>query len=540
MLDSPASWLSPFPSVGATVFGAGIAATSQCAASQIALSILDRGGSAVDAAIAAAAALTVCEPTTNGLGGDLFALVWDGNTLHGLNASGRSPAALRADMIQGAKYPTRGWLPVTVPGQVDGWSKLHSRFGTLPFCDCLDGAIRLARDGFLLAPLTAEMWSRAAKGYSDEAAWCDTFLVHGSAPRAGERVRLADHARALESIARTHGECVYRGEIADAILKYSDATGGLFSRADLESHQSEWVAPISMRWRGHRLWEIPPSGQGIAALIAVGVMDRIAPRDGTGGGVLDAPRIHRMIEAIKLGFLVAHAHVADAGSMRISTSELLSSTSLDGLATRFDPTRAQDFLAGTPKPGGTVQLCTADRNGMMVSLIQSNYTGFGSGLVVREFGFALQNRGACFTLDAHHPNCVAGSKRPYHTIIPGFLTRITAQGQDEATAALGVMGGFMQPQGHLQLVSHLLDSRLSPQGALDAPRWQWMEEKRVRFEPGFPDETTAQLRALGHHVEIASRADVAFGRGQIIARIPSGYAAGSDFRADGCASAQVS
>ncbi len=569
----------------------GTVATSQVLASDIGASILRRGGSAADAAIAIAAALTVCEPTTNGLGGDCFALVWEprvrgegeagdeagdeagtlGATrrgrLHGLNASGRSPAALTPGVLatalaqqhvadrsgggQRSRYPTRGWLPVTVPGQIDGWVQLHRRFGKLPFAECLASAISLARDGYEVAPQTAELWDRSASVFgADEtwgAAWREVFapargagsIAEGRAPRAGESIRLPALARTLESIAATNGESFYRGEIARAIAAHAAATSGLLTEDDLAGHASEWVAPIGAPYRGHRLWEIPPNGQGIAALVALGVLERIAPRDATGGAAMDPARLHRMIEAIKLGFLVAHTHVADAAEMarRGATPEsLLAPAALDRLAARFDATRAQDFLAGTPKPGGTVQFCTADSTGLMVSFIQSNYAGFGSGVVIPGWGIAMQNRGACFTLKPGHPNEVGPRKRPYHTIIPGFLTRINADGTDSPATAMGVMGGFMQPQGHVQVVSHMLDHMMSPQAALDMPRWQWMESMTIRVEPQLPAPAVEGLRALGHHVDIAAKADVAFGRGQIIAvsEDRNSYTGGSDFRADGC------
>lgn len=550
----------------------GMVATSQVLASDIGASILRQGGSAADAAIAIAAALTVCEPTTNGLGGDCFALVWEpgradsgGATsrgrLHGLNASGRSPAALTPAVLASAlaeeriagrrRYPTRGWLPVTVPGQIDGWVQLHKRFGRLPFAECLAGAIALARDGYEVAPQTAELWDRSAASFGVDAtwgaAWREVFapargegsIPEGRAPRAGESIRLPALARTLESIAATNGGSFYRGEIAQAISAHAAATGGLLAQEDLAACAADWVTPIFAPYRGHRLWEIPPNGQGIAALVALGVLERIAPRDATGGAVMDPARLHRMIEAIKLGFLVAHSHVADAAEMDrrgVTADSLLAPAALDQLAARFDATRAQDFLAGTPRPGGTVQFCAADSSGLMVSFIQSNYTGFGSGVVIPGWGIAMQNRGACFTLESGHPNEVGPRKRPYHTIIPGFLTRINADGSDSPAAAMGVMGGFMQPQGHVQVVSHMLDHMLSPQAALDMPRWQWMESTMIRMEPQMPAPAVEGLRALGHHIDIAEKADVAFGRGQIIAvsEDRASYTGGSDFRADGC------
>ncbi len=501
--------------------------------------MLDRGGTAVDAAIATAAALTVLEPTTNGLGGDAFALVWDGSRVVGLNGSGRSPAAFRREMIKGRTYPTRGWLPVTVPGQVDAWAALHARFGKLPFADVLAPAIAYARDGYLLAPLTAALWAKAAPalsaGHDHAESWRAAFLVGNRAPAAGELVRLPDHARTLERIAASKGRDFYEGELARTMHSHSKATGGLFAESDLREHASEWVTPIHVDYHGARLHEIPPNGQGIAALIGLGILRE---RDLASLSPDCPDALHLAIEAIKLAFARTHACVADPSHMRERVESLLAEPALAQLAARIDTQRAQDFGAGIPKPGGTVYLCAADAHGMMVSLIQSNYTGWGSGIVVPGTGIALQNRGACFTLEGGHPNEAGPGKRPYHTIIPGMLTRIGGAGEDLPGMTFGVMGGFMQPQGHVQVVTRLIDAHQNPQAALDAPRWQWTEGLKVQMEPGFSDTTVAELTRRGHAITTADSRSVAFGRGQAILKMPHGWMGASDLRADGLVAAR--
>jgi len=512
-------------------------ATSQPLAAQAGLEMLRQGGSAADAAVATAAVLTVTEPTTNGIGGDAFAIIWDGSKLHGVNGSGRSPALLSRDHFSGTKIAADGWLSVTVPGQVALWADINKQFGRLPFAALLAPAIEYARSGYQVAPLTAQMWKRTADVYAKRAhadAWRATFLKNGAAPSAGELMVLPDHARTLEAIAQTNGRAMYEGELAAAIDAAARAEGGHLRADDLTAHKTGFSPTISVPYRGYRLHEIAPNGQGIAALIALGILESRTVENLSA----DCPDvIHLAIEAIKLGFADAHAHVADPANMRITTAELLDPARLLALAKRIDLAQAQDFNSGIPRPGGTVYLCAADSRGMMVSLIQSNYTGFGSGVVIRDTGIAMQSRGACFNLEAGHPNCVGPSKLPYHTIIPGFITRSTAQG-DEPAMAFGVMGGFMQPQGHVQVVTRMVDFAQNPQAALDAPRWQWMQGKAVKLEPGFSDATIAELRQRGHEITIADARTVTFGRGQAIMRMKDGLMGASDLRADGLVAAR--
>ncbi len=533
----PCSIELPYTSQRQPVFGREMVATSQPLAAQAGLEMLRRGGSAIDAAIATAAVLTVVEPTTNGIGGDAFALIWDGTTLHAANGSGCSPAALTRDLFAGETIPTDGWLSVTVPGQVALWADLSTKFGRLPFADLLAPAIEYARNGYQVAPLTAKLWLRAAAVYAkrtNAAAWSKTFLKDGAAPEAGTRMVLPDHARTLELIAATRGRAMYEGELAAAIDAAARADGGPMRAADLAAHRSDFSPPISQNYRGFRAHEIAPNGQGIAALIALAILEhfdiaQLAP---------DCPdALHLSIEAIKLGFADAHAHVADATHMRTTAAELLARERIAAHAARIDRTRAQDFSSGIPRPGGTVYLCAADSKGMMVSFIQSNYMGFGSGIVIPNTGIAMQNRGACFTLERGHPNCVGPSKRPYHTIIPAFVTRRTPTGEVGAMA-FGVMGGFMQPQGHTQVITRMVDHAQNAQAALDAPRWQWMRGKSVQIEPGYPVETIAALEARGHEITIASERSVTFGRGQAIVAMADGWMGASDLRADGLVAAR--
>jgi len=460
-------------------------ATSQPLAAQAGLRILQDGGNAVDAAIATAAALTVVEPTSNGIGGDAFALIWDGENLHGLNGSGRAPAALNATALRARGHvsvPERGWLAVTVPGVPDAWDTLHRRFGRLPLEALLRPAIAYAEQGFPVSPLIAELWHDASAIFLASpdpalAAWAPTFATRGRSPAAGERWASAGHAATLRRFAEKGLRDFYDGATAQRIAAHSTATGGLLSGDDLAAHHSEWVEPIKVAYRDLEVWEIPPNGQGIVALEALALLE--------GTGVADfAPRsvaeCHLQIEAMKLAFADAYRHVADPEHATVPTDGLLDADYIAARRTLIGD-RARIPEAGAPPGGGTVYLCTADRDGIMVSFIQSNFMGFGSGIVVPGTGIALQNRGACFSLEAGHPNEAAGGKRPRHTIIPGFLTRAGAP-----LGPFGVMGGEMQPQGHVQVVCALADHRLNPQAALDAPRWQVTGGLAVELEPGFP------------------------------------------------------
>lgn len=517
----------------------GAVATSQPLAAAAGLAALRRGGNAVDAAVATAITLTVVQPGSNDIGGDLFALVWDGSTLHGLNASGRSPAALTLEIARrqatspsaalgGTQadaqiaMPTRGWLPVTVPGAPAGWRDLHARFGVLPFEALFEDAITYAERGFPVSPTTAYHWARAANAMKgqDFPEWARVFTPNGRAPRAGERFTNPDVAKTLRLIAESGADSFYRGETAAVVADFAERTGGLLTRGDFATHASTWVDPISVSYRGHEVWELPPNGQGVAALQALGILDGLP----AGVGVL---ALHRQIEAMKLGFADAHAYVADPAA-GAAADNLLNPAYLARRRALIGD-RATEPPPGDPAKGGTVYMCTADSAGMMVSLIQSNYMGFGSYVVVPGTGFSLQNRGAGFALDPAHPNVVAPRKRPYHTIIPGFLTKGGAP-----VGPFGVMGGHMQPQGHVQLVLATVDSSLDPQAALDRPRWYWHTARTVHLEPGLSHHA-ANLRGLGHDVSVGGD-PTGYGFGQAIWRsAEGGYVAGTEPRADGIA-----
>ena len=512
----------------------GIVATSQPLAAQAGLEMLRAGGNAVDAAIAAAAALTVVEPTSNGIGSDAFALVWDGEALHGLNGSGRWPRRADADALRAQGYeavPERGWSSVTVPGAPAAWEDLHRRFGRLETARLLKPAIDYASEGFPVSPVIAHLWHGAEALFllpnrPEFEGWRRTFAPQGRAPRAGERFGSPGHAWTLQRMSDRGVRDFYEGEVAGRLVDYAKASGGDLRAEDLAGHQSEWVEPISVKYRDTEVWEIPPNGQGIAALLALGILDDL---DLAAHEHASASLWHLQIEAMKLAFADTYRYVADPEWAEVPVSGLLSPGYLAERRAAIGD-RAGHTGAGRPPAGGTVYLCTADRDGNMVSFIQSNYMGFGSGVVVPETGISFQNRGAGFTLAPDHPNAAAGGKRPRHTIIPGFLTRNGA-----AIGPFGVMGGEMQPQGHVQVVSGMIDHDLNPQAVLDAPRWQLGDGVDVVLEPDAGRDLVAGLAARGHRPLLAGDS-YGFGRGQVIQRMANGaYVAGSEPRADGAA-----
>jgi gamma-glutamyltranspeptidase/glutathione hydrolase len=496
--------------------------------------MLADGGNAADAALAAAMALTVLEPTSNGIGSDAFVLIWDGERLHGLNASGRWPGSEDPQALRErgpAAMPQRGWHSVTVPGAPALWQDLSGRFGKLEPARLLAPAIEFAERGFPVSPVISTLWKRAAPAFTggeDPAlhGWRETFTRGGATPEAGSVWCSPGHARCLRTLAERGLGDFYQGEVAAAIAAYAARTGGALSAEDLAAHRNEWVEPIGMDYGDLTVWEIPPNGQGIAALQALGILDGLSARD---RALLDPQRLHLQIEAMKLGFADAYRYVADPERAQVPTRGMLDR---DYLAARraLVGERAAAPAAGDPPRGGTVYLCAADRDGMMVSLIQSNYMGFGSGVVLPELGISFQNRAAGFVLDPAHPNAAAPGKRPRHTIIPGFLTRGTA-----ALGPFGVMGGEMQPQGHLQVAAALADHALNPQAALDMPRWKWNSGLEVELEPGADPSLVSALERRGHQIKVAADS-LGFGRGQMIVRLDSGaYAAGSEPRTDGAA-----
>lgn len=509
----------------------GMVATSQPLAAQAGLRVLQQGGNAVDAAIAVAACLTVVEPTCNGLGGDAFAQVWDGAKLHGLNSSGPSPALLQLDEVRAQGHSTMphlGVLPVTVGGIPAAWAALSERFGKLPLTQVVDPAVHYANEGFPVSPIVSDIWAAAYTTFVECGApwlrnWFATFAPQGRAPFAGEIWRLPSQAATLWSIAETKAKSFYSGHLANAMDALMREHGGYLRGEDLAAFCPEWVEPLHMPYRGYDVWELPPNGHGIVALMALNILREydMSHRD-------DPQSMHLMIEAIKLAFADGLAHVADPATMRVSPTALLNPAYA---AERRACIGAQALMprCGQPHDGGTVYLATADASGMMVSYIQSNYMGFGSGLVVADTGIALQNRGACFSMEDGHPNVVAGGKKPYHTIIPGFITKDT-----QAVGPFGMMGGFIQPQGHVMLISRLLDNALNPQAALDAPRFRWVRDKVVEVEADFPAAMAEALRRKGHVIRYGQVGDRDFGRGQIIWRNAAGVlVGGSEPRTDG-------
>ena len=533
---------NPYASVRQPVFARNVVATSHPLAAQAGLRMLAAGGNAVDAAIATAAMMTIVEPCSNGLGSDAFCILWDGERLHGLNASGRAPAAWTPEYFarrhgEGkAQPPARGWDAVTVPGAVSAWAALSARFGRLPFADLMAPAIEIAERGYAVPVVVQDKWAAAAKveALVKQPGFADTFLPHGRAPRVGELFKMPGAARTLRAIAASKGEAFYRGEVAAAIAAAAAAQGGAMTEADLAAHQPEWVEPIGQDYRdGWRLHEIPPNGQGIAALIALGLLNHF---DLASLGPDSVAAQHLQIEAMKLAFADVYAHVAEGSAMRVTPAQMLDPAYLAERAKLIDPTRAQVPHAGNPARGGTIYLTAADERGMMVSFIQSNYMGFGSGVVVPGWDISLQNRGHDFSVNPDHPNLVAAGKRPFHTIIPAFLTR-----HGRPVMSYGVMGGHMQPQGHLQTLVRMVDFGQNPQAACDAPRWRVNAGLSLNIDGHMAPATAQGLAALGHQVEPLTDSYMDLGAGQFIWRLDEGqgdvaergYVAASDPRRDG-------
>ncbi|WP_332814968.1 gamma-glutamyltransferase family protein [Ramlibacter sp.] len=536
----PFDFHNPYPTTRIPVLARNVVSTSHPLAAQAGLRMMWKGGNAVDAAIAAAAAMTICEPVSNGLGSDAFAILWDGRELHGLNAAGRAPAAWTPDYFRrkygaaAANPPKRGPDSITVPGAVAGWVALSERFGKLPFADLLEPAIEIAERGYLLPVVVQQKWAAATPELGSLPGFAPSFLPWGRAPRVGELFRFPAAARALRAIAQTRGAAYYGGEIAQAIERFVREHGGSITAADFASFRPEWVQPIARDYRGYTLHEIPPSGQGIAALIALGILSRF---DLAGLPVDGAESQHLQIEAMKLAFADVYRYCAEPSCMEVTAEQMLDDAYLAARAKLIDRRKAQDFGAGNPARGGTIYLTAADENGMMVSFIQSNYMGFGSGVVEPGFGISLQNRGHGFSL-REGANQVAPGKRPFHTIIPAFLTR-RVEGRVEPVMSFGVMGANMQPQGHVQTLVRMLDYRQSPQAACDAPRWRFNAGLEINVEQQMDKATVRELAARGHRVEVIDDNYQDFGAGQFIWRAGDpkveGYVAASDSRRDGLA-----
>ncbi|MCS2609156.1 gamma-glutamyltransferase family protein [Halomonas dongshanensis] len=509
----------------------GMVATSQTLAAQVGANILREGGNAIDAAIATAAALTVVEPTANGIGGDAFALVWVDGKLHGLNASGRSPRSISCEAVKALGHesmPAHGLVPVTVPGAPGAWAALSERFGKLPFEALMAPAVALAEEGYAVLPVASQLWEKARVRYRqydrpEFAPWFDHFTPEGHAPAPGDVWRSPEMAKTLRAIGDTRAKAFYQGELADAMDAFSHQHGGFLRKEDLAAFTPEWVDPISVRYRDHDIWEIPPNGAGLIALQALGILEALGDdhRD-------PVESLHRRIEATKLGYVDGLRYITEGEHMTHSVEQLLSPAYLKARSELIQHA-AIDPTHGNPLMGGTVYLSTADDEGNMVSFIQSNYEGFGSGIVVPGTGISLQNRGWSFSLDEEHVNVLRPGKLTYHTIIPGFITK-----DDQAVGPFGVMGGYMQPQGHVQMVANMLEDHLNPQASLDLPRWKWVEGKTVEVEPGFPDHYIQALERRGHHI-VKCTDSLTFGRGQIIVRnnATGVLQGGTEPRADG-------
>ena len=523
----------PYASRRSVVYGRrGMVATGNPLAAQAGLEILKKGGNAIDAMIATAAALTVVEPTANGIGSDAFALVWVKGRLYGLNASGPAPAAMTLEALQqrGCKeMPVLGMLPVTVPGTPAGWAALSERFGRLPFAELMEPAARYAEEGYVLQPSVGSGWPRNLKKFQKAIetdpsvqGWFDTFLPGGKCLSTGDVLVLKDHAATLREIGVTKAESFYRGALADKIDNYFRQFDSFLRKEDLAAYKPQWVEPISVNYKGYDVYEIPPNGHGISTLMALNILKELDL------GPLDSFRsTHLQLEAMKLAFADARKYVADPAYMKVPVERLLSDEyAAERRACIGSTARLPE--PGEPIRGGTVYMCAADGEGNMISYIQSNYMGFGSGVVVPGTGIAMQNRGNNFSMDPASDNCVAPGKRPYHTIIPGFLAK-----DGKPVGPFGVMGGFMQPQGHLQVVLNTVEYGMNPQAALDHPRWQWVGGNTIEVEQSFDNALAQALQRAGH--DIVVKADpIGFGRGEIIWRNDDGILCGAcEPRTDG-------
>ena len=511
------------------VLAQNIVSTSHPLASQAGMNMIAKGGNAVDAAIASAITLTVVEPTGCGLGSDAFAIIWDGKRLHGLNASGRSPAGWHYDRFANFKtMPFRGWESVTVPGAVSGWLTLSEKFGNLQFETLFEPAIKYANEGFPVSPIISKLWKNGAQELKNETGFAENFMRNNKTPKAGEIFVNRNLGKSLKLIARTKCKAFYEGELAEAIERCAIQNNAALKISDLKQHKNEWCGTISKQFYDCELHEIPPNSQGIAALIALGILrctdvHKLYPDDPLA--------IHLQIEAIKLSLADVSKYVSDPATMsNVTTDKLLGDSYLKQRSQLIDPQKAKDFKSGTPTNGGTVYVTAADKSGRMISFIQSNYAGFGSGICIPETGIHLQNRGAGFSLNPKSANVVGPKKRPFHTIIPGFLMR-----NGQPIMSFGVMGGPMQAQGHIQLILRTELWEQDPQTAIDAPRWRFDAEKQVAVERSMPTKTINTLSDMGHVIKIENYDNnFGFGGAQIIRNLGSNFfIAGSDPRKDG-------
>lgn len=514
----------------------GMACSTSPIASQVGLDILKSGGNAMDAAIAMATTLPLVEPTGNGLGSDCFALVWSekDQKLFGLDGSGVAPMALSAEKVKEAGYttvPMNGWLPTMVPGAPSAWAELRRRFGTKSMAELMAPAIQYARDGFCIPVNVYKQWKAEVVRFTAAAEkepevfgpWLKYFTKDGKTYEPGDTFVNPDYAATLESLAATDCESYYHGNIMKKIVAFSNETGGFFAESDFENYKAQWVEPISVNYKGYDVCEMPPNGHGITALMALNMLKGLELSDSRE----TADVYHKMIEATKLAFVDTKKFVADPRYMRTKVSDMLSDRYAD-VRRALITGKAVYPEAGDPSCGGTVYFCVADGMGNMVSFIQSNYNRFGSGIVIPGTAITIQDRGANFSLDPESDNYLEGGKKAYHTIIPGFLMK-----DGKAVGPFGVMGGFMQPQGHVQVVVNTVDYHMNPQECLDAPRFQWVGEKKVQLEREVPADIALKLADMGHEVTIVN-SNLGMGRGEIIWRLEDGtLVGGTEPRADG-------
>ncbi len=544
-----------YPSRRSVVYGKnGMVCTSQTLAAQAGLDILKKGGNAIDAAIATAISLTVLEPPSNGIGSDLFALVWYKGKLYGLNGSGPAPLKLTRELVlaklrkegnakddyaesgeisdlSASSMPDHGWETVTIPGAPASWKVLHERFGNADFASLFAAAVRYAEEGFPLQPICSKLWKKNVpkvaplKNEKMYQPMLETFF-NNKKLEPGNIVKLPEMGKTLRRLAESGCDSFYTGDIAREIIRFANATGGYLTEADLQNYKPEWVEPIRLNYRGYDVCEIPPNGHGLVVLMTLNILRQLSF-----GAKEDPETVHKQLEAMKIGFTDGKMYIADPRYMKADVAYFLSE--------EYGKKRSAEIAAEAhlPRPvdlncGGTVYLCTADREGNMVSLIQSHFNNFGSKLSVPGTGILLNNRGKNFSLDSEHDNCLAPGKKPYHTIIPGFLLK-----DGEPVGPFGVMGAFMQPQGQVQVVNNLIDFGLNPQEALDAPRWQWTGGETVEVEASFDKEIVEDLRRRGHDIKVMEDF-TSFGRGQMIVRQPDGvYAAATEPRTDGVVAA---
>jgi gamma-glutamyltranspeptidase/glutathione hydrolase len=522
-------WKNPYPTVRRPTFARNVVSTSQMLGSQAGLRMLLKGGNAIDAALATAITLTITEPISNGIGSDAFLIFWDGKQLHGYNGSGRSPKQWTPKYFAGHQsMPTRGPNSVTVPGCVATWAEVSKMFGRLPFKALFEPAIEYAERGFPVSQFVSTRWQQQIEELKVQPGFEQYFMPNGRAPLPGEMFRIPDAAKTLRRIAETKGKAFYKGEIAAQIAAHSQAHGGAMTEADLAAHKGEWTTPLEMHYKGLTVHELPPNGQGIVCLIALGILAHL---DVDRYPVDSADSTHLQIEAVKLAFADAYRYVSEPKTLEFDPQHLLDTEYLKSRAKLIDPKRAQVFAHGKPpKSSGTVYLTAADADGMMVSMIQSNFAGFGSGCVVPDTGVSLQNRGNGFVLTPGHPNRVGPRKRPYQTIIPGFITK-----NGQPLMSFGLMGGNMQPQGHTQLVVRMADYGQGPQAAIDGPRFRFVQGLEINCEVSFPQSSLEELTRRGHQIKAMPEGYFDYGCSQIIRSMGDGYAVASDARRDSLA-----